>query len=331
MAEPNAQNALAQHALALRTGRLDDAKRGFQTLTEQASHETAARPGLARAAFALGDLRAAVLAWQRVQSLAPQSWQRLNDPASAWTELRDFEHAEAAFTQAEALNTTAPIIPLTSRGSICSAERALVTTAAYLRRQPGHSGARTLEALCRIGVGNEAGALGLLDYACFVATSTIVTPKGYSTVSDFNAALSEHALNHPSLLSAPLSHATSQGLHSVRRWSDRAAQSKPSRTRSARRPAGTCASSASRGDRPGLQHRPRAVFVRNVVCHTAHWRSPNPPHPPRSLASRACATPKFQPASGQAARNPAFEAAGPTHRHRLRSRAVAVGPAATKS
>jgi tetratricopeptide (TPR) repeat protein len=126
------------------------------------------------------------------------------------------------------------------------AERALATAEAHLRRHPGHSGARALEALCRIGIGDEAGALGLLDYPRFVATSTLVTPKGYSSLTDFNAALSEHALNHPSLLSAPLSHATAKGLHSGSCWSNRAARSKPSRPRSARRPARTCVRSVSR-------------------------------------------------------------------------------------
>jgi len=126
------------------------------------------------------------------------------------------------------------------------AERALATAEAHLRRHPGHSGARALEAFCRIGVGDEAGALRLLDYPRFVATSTLVTPKGYSTRADFNAALSERALNHPSLLSAPHSNATAGG-PALRLAAGRAARPDPTlESAVGRRPARTCASSASR-------------------------------------------------------------------------------------
>jgi uncharacterized protein (TIGR02466 family) len=83
-----------------------------------------------------------------------------------------------------------------------------------LRRKPGHSGARALESLARLALGDEAGARRLLDYTRFVSVSPISVPAGFANLEQFNAALSEHCLTHPTLVGSPLSHATAGGLHS---------------------------------------------------------------------------------------------------------------------
>ena len=283
--DPLVLQAIAESARALHGGKLDDARRGFRSLTEAHPEERAAWSGLGRAAHALGDLREAASAWQRLSALEPSSWQTLNDLGSVWTEMRDFERAAAAFSEAEALNPNEPLLQLnhatldlrrgeleaaiarlegvvrrapdsaTAQASLglalrdagrakdailpleraamlspntalyaCglgrallesgNAERALGVAEAYLQRKPGHSGARALEALCRLALGDEPGATRLLDYPRLVAVSTLQAPAEFGDLAAFNAALADHALHHPSLLDSPMSHATTRGLHS---------------------------------------------------------------------------------------------------------------------
>ncbi|HAT36275.1 MAG TPA: hypothetical protein DCS82_11200 [Rhodospirillaceae bacterium] len=51
------------------------------------------------------------------------------------------------------------------------------------------------------------------DYDRLIAATHVSAPDGYSTLADFNAALVDHILGHPSLAHAPTSHATVNGQH----------------------------------------------------------------------------------------------------------------------
>jgi uncharacterized protein (TIGR02466 family) len=144
-----------------------------------------------------------------------------------------------------------------------AAEDALAVALAYLRERPAHSGARALESLARLSLGDESGAARLLDYSQLVTTSVPSTPSGFANHAAFNAALAEHAANHPTLLASPLSHATENGLHSGSllvepRGPIRALESA----------VGAAAKdylrelSAASGEHPVVRHRPGAVFLR---------------------------------------------------------------------
>jgi Flp pilus assembly protein TadD len=277
--------ALENAHASLRSGKLDEAKRAFQDVIAIHPEQRTAWSGLARAQHALGDFRAAVAALQSLLALEPRSWQTLSDLGSAWTEMREWERAEQAFAEAEALCPDEPLVqvnratlelqrgspeqaiarlestvarhadygpaharlglalrdagraadavaPLrralvlspTSASYACAlgrallesgaAEQALATARDYLQRQPGHSGARALESLARLSLGDESGASRLLDYARLVTTTTLSAPPGFADLAAFNAALADHVARHPSLLESPVSHATAQGLHS---------------------------------------------------------------------------------------------------------------------
>jgi tetratricopeptide (TPR) repeat protein len=376
--EPHVPQTLAECVRALRAGQLDVARRGFHSLSQRFPNERAAWSGLGRAAHALGDLRAAVSAWQELSSLEPTSWQVLSDLGSTWTEMRDFESAAAAFTKAEALSPDEALLQLNratlelrsgqtskaiarlerivarspdsaaaqaslglalrdagraahgvlplERATVLSpdtalyacglgralldsgdAQRALSTAQAYLRRRPGHSGARALEALSRMALGDEAGAARLLDHSRLVVCSTIVSPTGYSDLSAFNAALAAHAANHPSLLHSPLSHATAQGLHSGSLLVE------PRGPIAALENAVASAAGAyvqklgaAFADHPVLQHRPRSVFLRmwSVVLTRGGHQIPHI-HPEAWLSG--VYYPKLPPTLGHGADGPSSE------------------------
>ncbi len=95
-----------------------------------------------------------------------------------------------------------------------SADEALSVATGYLERRRGHSGARALESLARIALGDAEGVTSLLDYQRFVSTAKLETPAGFADLGAFNAALAAHAGAHRTLVSSPLSHATKDGMHS---------------------------------------------------------------------------------------------------------------------
>ena len=95
-----------------------------------------------------------------------------------------------------------------------SAEEALSQATRYLERRPGHSGARALESLARMALGDTEGVKRLLDYQRFVSASKLATPEGFADLAAFNAALAAHVGSHRTLMSSPISHATKDGLHS---------------------------------------------------------------------------------------------------------------------
>ena len=95
-----------------------------------------------------------------------------------------------------------------------SAEDALSQATRYLERHPGHSGARALESLTRIALGDVEGVTRLIDHRRFVSAAKLETPPGFDDLAAFNGALAAHAASHRTLMSSPISHATKDGLHS---------------------------------------------------------------------------------------------------------------------
>jgi tetratricopeptide (TPR) repeat protein len=134
--------------------------------------------------------------------------------------LRDvgrFEEAVASLRRAVEL---APHNPMFACGlgrtllEAGSADEALAVATSYLERRPDYSGARALEALARIALGDAEGVNHLLDYPRFVSPIELGAPEGFASVAAFNSALATHAAGHRTLMSSPISHATKDGLHS---------------------------------------------------------------------------------------------------------------------
>jgi tetratricopeptide (TPR) repeat protein len=269
----------------VRTGKLDEGTRSLEAAVAVDAANVGAWLGLARARHVLGDLRAAVRAWEKAVALNPGAWEPFNDLGSAWMEMREWDRAANAFAQSERLSPGEPIVAVNRatldlrqgrvreavaaleaaaaqqpgyapaiaglgfalRDAGCYAEavaalrratelspdkttyvcglgrallesgaadESLATATALLKRKPGHSGARALETLARIGLGDVEGVTRLLDYSRFLGVTKLAAPPGFADLAAFDAALASHAAAHPTLLSSPISHATLDGMHS---------------------------------------------------------------------------------------------------------------------
>jgi tetratricopeptide (TPR) repeat protein len=166
-----------------RRGRADEAIHAFAACAMQHPEYAAAHAGLGFALRDVGRFEEAVRALRRSTELAPEN------PIYACGLGRTYLEAG-------------------------SANEALSEATRYLQRRPGYSGARALESLARIALGDAEGVGRLLDYPRFVSPIELEAPEGFDSVAAFNAALAAHAVGHRTLMSSPISHATKDGLHS---------------------------------------------------------------------------------------------------------------------
>jgi tetratricopeptide (TPR) repeat protein len=169
--------------LIQRRGRADEAMQAFASCVEQHPEYAAAHAGFGFALRDLGRFDEAVRALRRATELAPEN------PIYACGLGRTYLEAGAP-------------------------EEALSQATRYLERRPGYSGARALESLARVALGDAEGVGRLLDYPRFVSATELQAPEGFDSSAAFNAALSAHAVGHRTLMSSPISHATKDGLHS---------------------------------------------------------------------------------------------------------------------
>ncbi len=94
-----------------------------------------------------------------------------------------------------------------------NAEAALAEADVCLKLIPGHGGALTSRAMALYQLDRLEEADRLVDFDRFVATTTVRTPAEFSSLEDFNAALSRHVSEHPTLSFEPEGHATRHGKH----------------------------------------------------------------------------------------------------------------------
>ena len=128
-----------------------------------------------------------------------------------------FEEAAGALRRAKELVPDDPNHPLVLGRILLEGglpERALAEARAYLARRPGHCGALALEALAHIALGDADDVARFFDYPTVVLARRLPVPRGFADLASFNAVLAAHAANHPTLMTAPASHSTYQGLHS---------------------------------------------------------------------------------------------------------------------
>jgi uncharacterized protein (TIGR02466 family) len=82
-----------------------------------------------------------------------------------------------------------------------------------LLRFPGDTGALAIQAISAVAAGADTVAETLHDFKGLMSRVKVVAPSGWSTVTEFNAALSEYVQNHPSARFSPAGHATQGGYH----------------------------------------------------------------------------------------------------------------------
>lgn len=84
----------------------------------------------------------------------------------------------------------------------------------FLTLVPGHPSALAFKAIVLRDIGDEAAARELDDSDRFTLPHMIEVPNGFADIAAYNCALSAHLMGHPTLTSAPTSHATRNGFHS---------------------------------------------------------------------------------------------------------------------
>ena len=90
---------------------------------------------------------------------------------------------------------------------------ALDVCEAYLKVHPGDSGVLAFKAIVLDELGERDSARTLVDFDRLIRATRFKTPKGFSSMAKFNAALADYVCAHPTLVYAPASHATRSGKH----------------------------------------------------------------------------------------------------------------------
>jgi tetratricopeptide (TPR) repeat protein len=93
-------------------------------------------------------------------------------------------------------------------------EKAVAVCDEYLEQRPGDSSIVAIKAIALNEQGNIESVRRLLDMDHVIMPVRLSTPPGYSSMGDFNRALSEHVCKHPSLRYSPPQHATRYAMHS---------------------------------------------------------------------------------------------------------------------
>lgn len=87
------------------------------------------------------------------------------------------------------------------------------TVSEAVSRFPGDTGALAIQVISAIAAGKDSVVDTLHDFDGLMARVNVEAPSGWSSVAEFNSALSTHVRNHPSVAFAPEDHATQDGYH----------------------------------------------------------------------------------------------------------------------
>lgn len=162
-----------------------------------------AHKNLSRALFLLGDHAQALEACRRALVLGPQTAELHRNLGTMLKETGDLEGAQKSFRDALALKPgwTKALQSLTNvlmeLGEFRAAHEACEI---WLRQRPTDTEALGLQSIALQELGEVEAAARCLDLDGLVRVFQLgEPPAGYLTLSEFNAALSERALRHPSL------------------------------------------------------------------------------------------------------------------------------------
>ena len=84
----------------------------------------------------------------------------------------------------------------------------------FLETHPGETAILAFKSVALHELGDREAARYLADFDGLLRSTSFEAPDGFASPAEFNAALAEHICAHPSLVSAPASHATREGKHS---------------------------------------------------------------------------------------------------------------------
>lgn len=156
-------------------------------------------------------------AYEKVRKLAPQAAIAHGNAANVNLLLERFAPAKRAYEEALKLapndvNTLCAYAK--SLLGLGEWEAALTPLERAIALRPGYCGALSLRLVALQELGREEEFLALNDFDRLVDPGTIDAPDGYKDLAEFNRALAEHCLNHPSLEYERAANATRKGHHS---------------------------------------------------------------------------------------------------------------------
>ncbi|MDH3670777.1 MAG: tetratricopeptide repeat protein [Gammaproteobacteria bacterium] len=198
-------------------GKSDEAVTSYQRALELDSNRADAHYNLGIVLQEKDELAGAVAAYQQVLDLDPKHVEARINLGYAWQKLGKLDEAITAYERAidiEPHHAQTHVNlgdALLERGE---PEAAVALCDKYLAQHFGNTAVLGFKAAALGELGNRESVDHLLDFDRFIQPVRLETPAGYASVADFNAALAHHVRSHPTLVSAPASHATRLGKHS---------------------------------------------------------------------------------------------------------------------
>ena len=237
----NAELLAIAGTLALQLGQLDRAEGYLSEAVTRAPDSAEARFNWGNALVRLDRRTEAIAQFERVIELRPDLLPAHNNLGNAWYELRELDAAEQVFRRALTLAPKAAHLhrnlgtvrreqgdletaldcfqrALTLRPDWVKAQQSLATTAmelgrwqtaldvcgAWLHAAPANVEALGLASIALDELGQHAAADRLLDFErLFRSIQLSAAPPGFASLDEFNAALTEHTIEHPTLHAPP--------------------------------------------------------------------------------------------------------------------------------
>lgn len=198
-------------------GKSDEAVSSYQRALELDSNRADGHYNLGIALQEKNELAEAVAAYQQVLDLDPKHIAAQNNLGYALQKLGKLDDAIAAYQRAidiEPHHAQTHVNlgdALLERGE---PEVAVALCDKYLAQHFGNTAVLGFKAVALCELGKRESVNYLIDRDRFMQPVRLETPAGYANLADFNAALAHHVRSHPTLVSAPASHATRLGKHS---------------------------------------------------------------------------------------------------------------------
>ncbi len=183
---PEFPDAHVQRGLLLHAAeRLDEAIAAFHDALALTPERADAMLARANALYAAGRLDEALVAFDAAEALDPALMAALFDVGKP-------RHVHARFDAGD------------PAGALALIDRCL-------ERRPGHSCALALKAIALRESGEHDAARTLIGLDRFVRAEHFAPPDGFADMDAFNAALTAHVRNHPTLVAAPDSYSMHRG------------------------------------------------------------------------------------------------------------------------
>lgn len=149
-----------------------------------------------------GDVERAIATYERALALKPDYFLALTHLGSAYVEKGDPRRGAECFRRALALDPHAADthvslgIALHDLGDVAGA---LKCYDASLAIEPGNTYALAYKTIALYELGELGQARYLIDFERLIRAVHVQTPEGYASVGQFNQALADYAINHPTM------------------------------------------------------------------------------------------------------------------------------------